>query len=276
MDYGNDGNYSNTSYGGQGGAGGGGFIPGEGSQNSPGSASKGYGKDTLRPVTIKQINDAKNTQESDFTIDGAEISQITFVGQIRNISQQTTNITYKFDDGTGLVEVKQWIDSDAANPLEPADGSPPKLVENAYARVWGKLRSYGGKRHVGAHIIRPIVDLNEISYHLLEATAVHLYFTRGPLGSEGKPAINGNSNTTYDDGQNNSGRKLPPMSAAERKVYEILRTAPQGNEGLHMQEIASRTNLDMADIAKAGDNLLNSGVIYTTVDDTTWAVLEFS
>ncbi|KAB2575021.1 Nucleic acid binding OB-fold tRNA/helicase-type [Lasiodiplodia theobromae] len=272
MDYGNYGDYSTTSYGGQGGSGGGGFLPMEGSQ-SPGSASKGFRKDTLRPVTLKQINDAVNTQESDFTIDGVEVAQITFVGQIRNISQQALNISFKFDDGTGLGEVKLWMDADGPNPLEPADGSKPTLVENTYARVWGKLRSYGQKRHVIAHIIRPITDYNEISYHLLEATAVHLHFTRGPPASgDSKPAANGGD--VPMGGYGDAGSIPSHISAAAKKVLHVLRTAPQGNEGLHMQDIASRTGMDMADVAKAGDELLTEGKIYTTVDDTTWALLD--
>lgn len=64
------------------------------------------------------------------------------------------------------------------------------------------------------------------------------------------------------------------VSASAKKVLNVLRTAPQGNEGLHMQVIAQRTGMDMADIAKAGDELLTDGHIYTTVDDTTWALLD--
>ncbi|KAK8156374.1 replication factor A2 [Phyllosticta citrichinensis] len=278
MDYGNNygNNYSTTSYGAQGGADGGGFFPGGGSQGSPGSASKGYAKDTLRPVTIKQLNDAHNTHESEFTIDGQDISQITFVGQIRNISQQSTNITYKFDDGTGTVEVKQWIDSEAENPLESGD---TKLTENAYARVFGKLKIYGTKRHVGGHIVRPLSDYNEVQYHLLEATAVHLSLARSPPGGEAKSAHNANGNAGvdhpmggYDAGShpaNHSG-----LSRDAQKVLEVMRTAPQGNEGLHMQDIALQAHMDMMDLAKAGDELLGAGVIYTTVDDTTWAMLD--
>ncbi|KAK8216439.1 replication factor A2 [Phyllosticta capitalensis] len=278
MDYGNYGDYSTTSYGAQGGAGGGGFIPGDGSQGSPGSASKGYAKDTLRPLTIKQINDAHNIHESEFSVDGQEVSQITFVGQIRNISKQSTNITYKFDDGTGTVEVKQWVDSEAENPLDSSDN---KLTENAYARVFGKLRIYGTKRHVGGHIVRPVTDYNEISYHLLEATAVHLFFTKGPIGDDAKPAqvANGNGNVDhpmggYDAGASSGNPNLSGLSKLALKVVNIMRTAPQNNEGLHMQEIMAKSGLDMADVAKAGDELLGAGVIYTTVDDTTWAMLD--
>ncbi|KAA8570758.1 hypothetical protein EYC84_000153 [Monilinia fructicola] len=125
--YGYQANYSTTTYGAQGGADGGGFVQGGyggsqgGSQDSPGG-SKTYGKDTLRPVTIKQILDAVQPHpDADFKIDGSEVTQLSFVGQVHSISTQTTNNTYKVDDGTGLIEVKQWID----NEVEP---------ENAKAR----------------------------------------------------------------------------------------------------------------------------------------------
>lgn len=59
-----------------------------------------------------------------------------------------------------------------------------------------------------------------------------------------------------------------------RKVYEFLRTTPQTNEGLHQQEIASNLHLDIAEVGRAGDELLEGGVIYTTVDDLTWAILD--
>jgi hypothetical protein len=49
---------SYTSYGAGGGAGGGGFIPGDGSQQSPGGRRE-HTQDSLRPVTIKQLLDAQ-------------------------------------------------------------------------------------------------------------------------------------------------------------------------------------------------------------------------
>ncbi|GAB7352457.1 hypothetical protein MBLNU459_g2867t1 [Dothideomycetes sp. NU459] len=297
MDYGN---YSTTSYGAQGGANGGGFMPG--SQDSPSGkkvspipaphathpslieasadAAQQYGKDTLRPVTIKQLVDAQHPHPDAeyFMIDGSEATTVTFVGQIRNISKQTTNITYRLDDGTGTFEVKVWIDVDQAN-AEDGDGPANKgLTENAYARVWGKLKTFG-KRHVVATVIRPIQDYNEINYHLLEATAVHLHFTRGPLGSaqSNSNAANGAQQAGQDGGYTNGGgdRRLPPTaSSGARKVYECIANTPQTNEGLHMQDIATRTGMEVADVLKAGDELQGSGHIYTTVDDHTWALLD--
>lgn len=205
--------------------------------------------------------------------------KVSFVGQIRNISSQTTNITYKLDDGTGTIEVKQWIDAEATTSMD-IDGavpSKPKLTENEWARVWGRLKAFNGKRHVGAHVIRPIEDKMEIQYHLLEATYVHLYFIRGSLDQiKSEKGANG-QDQLGNDGDNNSfnGRQMPSVSPAARRVFQTLKSSPQNNEGLHVQNIAANCGMNMADVMKAGDELLSHSMIFTTVDDSTWALLEF-
>ncbi|KAG4443205.1 hypothetical protein IFR05_001347 [Cadophora sp. M221] len=275
------GGYQTTSYGAQGGAEGGGFMGGsqQGSQDSPGG-NKTYGKETLRPVTIRQIIDAQQPHpDAEFKIDGAEVTQLTFIGQINQISSQATNTTYKLDDGTGLIDVKQWVDSDA-NP----DAAKNLPKEGEYLRVWGRLKAFNNKRHVAAHMIRPIKDFNETSYHLLEATAVHLYFVRGPpetIGGNG--AVKSEGGGLFVD-QNGGGAgttgsskalALLKVSTTAKKVFEFLKNAPQNNEGLHVHQIAQGLQLPAAEIFKAGDELLADGFVYTTVDDETWAVLDF-
>lgn len=137
-------------------------------------------------------------------------------------------------------------------------------------RAWGRLKAFSNKRHLGAHFIRPLQDMNEINYHMLEATAVHLYFMKGPAGANGEAgqkAIGGG-------GGDMGGSALPAhVSTEARKVYATLRTTPSGNEGLHVHDIANRTGLEIADVHKAGEELLGEGVIYQTVDDETWQVL---
>ncbi|KAH9827905.1 single-stranded DNA binding protein 30K chain [Teratosphaeria destructans] len=269
MDYSN--NYSTTSYGAQGGAGGGGFMPGSQS-DSPNSAKRTYGKDTLRPVTIKQLLEAyhPHPDADHFMIDEAETTQITFVGQVRNISTQTTNITYKLDDGTGIIEVKVWVDAEAIE----SDDSKTKVAEQGYARVWGRLKAFNNKRHVGANIIRPIQDYNEIQYHLLEATAVHLHFTRGPpeaLQQQQPQQQNG-----YGQQQiTNGGGQMPAgVSRVAKQVFATIKNAPQTHEGLHVQEIATTSKLDVSEVLKGCEELSGAGAIYTTVDDNTWAILD--
>lgn len=175
--------------------------------------------------------------------------------------------------------MKQWIDTDA--PSDGAASSKPSLQENDYVRVWGRMKAFNAKRHVGAHVIRPVTDFNEVSMHLLEATYVHLYVTRGPPESQngGKGGATGGMFVGQDEGHGANGngvaKNLPPMSATARKVFNLLQSAPQNNEGLHVQNISSQIGLPSNDVFKAGDELLGLGVIYTTVDDETWAVLEY-
>ena len=204
--------------------------------------------------------------------------QVTFVGQIRNISTQPTNITYKVDDGTGLIEVKLWIDGDANQDKMEVESNKPKLVEDGYCRVWGRLKAFNNKRHVGAHIIRPISDYNEINYHLLEATAVHLFFTRGPptdgQSNGQRPAgANGVQGGAPDAGEF-AGGALSSCTPLAKRVFTALKSTPQSNEGLHVQMIASDMGLPVAEVYKGAEELLAVGVIFTTVDDNTWAVLD--
>ena len=228
-------------------------------------------------MTIKQIIDAQQPHpDADFKVDGDAINQITFVGQIRNVSNQTTNITYKVDDGTGTVEVKQWIDSDTANMDGPLAGDPSKakLVENAYCRVWGRLKAFNNKRHVGAHMIRPVTDYNEVNYHLLEATAVHLYFTRGPppsAGANGQHGADMNGGSTFNDAESRNLRSLSPLA---RRILQYMKDAPQSNEGFHVQMLASQVHAAVADVYKATEELVGHSILFTTVDDNTWALLD--
>jgi len=186
------------------------------------------------------------------------------------------------------MEVKVWIDPESsASDLEQASTTDAKikakLTENTYARVWGRLKSFNNKKHVGAIVIRPVTDYNEIQYHLLEATTVHLHMTRGPPGGA-KPVQqldNGQGGQQQQQQQNGydagaGGAKVLParLSGAARRVYGCLNQTPQSNEGLHVHEIAERLHMDITDVGKAGDDLLSEGLIYTTVDDSTWAVLD--
>ena len=60
----------------------------------------------------------------------------------------------------GTIEVKLWIDAEALeNPDDPRN-QKPKPEEQGYARVWGRLKAFNNKRHVGANIIRPVKDFN--------------------------------------------------------------------------------------------------------------------
>ena len=165
---------------------------------------------------------------------------------------------------------------------DDASGSKPKLVVNEWARVWGRLKQFNDRRHVGAHVIRPIENKMDIMYHLLEATYVHLYFTRGDpsqfTGGAGGPhgqQQDGGYGGGGGDTMSMNGRVMPNVSANAKKVYAVLKNSPQSNEGLHVHNVAASLGLGVNEVMKAGDELLSHGLIFTTVDDNTWAIFEF-
>ncbi|OAQ69092.1 DNA-directed RNA polymerase I subunit RPA1 [Pochonia chlamydosporia 170] len=270
--------YTTTNYGAKGGDDSGGFFAGGSQGSQPGT--KSYQDESLRPVTIKQILSAEEAfAGADFKIDNSTITQITFVGQIRSVNPQPTNVTLKIDDGTGQIEVKKWIDADKQDDVKPEQ----QYELDSYVRVWGRLKSFSNKRHVGAHVIRPVKDFNEVNYHLLEATYVHLYFTRGPLGGA---AANGGESMFVDGGgygDANGGaagagqmpNKLSGCGPLAKKMFNYMNGTPGGNEGVHLNVISTSTGMSVRDVLSASDELLGQGLIYTTVDDETWAILDY-
>ncbi|KAG8166570.1 hypothetical protein KVR01_002259 [Diaporthe batatas] len=273
---------SYASYGAKGGDSDGGFVYGgsqPGSQGAQGG-QKNYSEDSLRPVTIKQLYEPEETYPgaNDFSLDGHPVTQVTFVGQVRQVSPQSTNITYRIDDGTGTIEVKKWVDADKPEELEP------KYQVDQYVRVWGRLKPFGNKRHIGAHFLRAVDDPDEIHYHLLEATYVHLYMTKGDL-SAGGAAANGDGNAGNGDsmfvdsyganGGDENAAKLGACGPAAKKMYKFLTETPGSNEGVHLNLITSGVGMTGREVFAAADELLGQGLIYTTVDDETWAVLDY-
>ncbi|KAI1826506.1 replication protein A, subunit RPA32 [Xylaria intraflava] len=236
------------------------------------SGVKPINDESLRPVTIKQIIDAEPAYAGDasFRIDGLDVKQVTVVGMVRAISPQTTNITYKIDDGTGVIEVKQWLDADKQ---ESAEASAAAFKEEDYVRVWGRLKSFSNKRHIGAHVIKPLRDFNEVNYHLLEATYVHLFFTRGALPSAGAAANNSNNNDSMFVGDEKDSR-YKSFSAKARRIYDYISRNGNPTDGIHMQLIARETAMSIQDVMAGAEELLSHGTIYTTMDDETFAILE--
>ena len=169
--------------------------------------------------------------------------------------------------------MKQWIDAETNNDQMELDSGKPKLQEEGYCRVWGKLKAFNNKKHVGAHVLRPITDYNEINYHLLEATAVHLMLTRGPPQSAANSKIKSETNGDYKPEIGVNGKPIPQMSPMARKAYNLFADSAQSNEGLHLQMLASQLGVNVHQAAQAAEELAGLSLIYTTVDEETWAAL---
>jgi replication factor A2 len=243
-----------------------------------------YADDTLRPVTIKQLVDCKEAyQGAEAAIDGIPTTQVTLVGQVRTVTPGTINLTYRIDDGTGVIDVKKWIDAEKGE-------TTPRLAPDTYVRVFGRLQSYQGKRHVSAHYIRAIEDFNEVNYHMLEATYVHLTLTKGAAAAgggggqqqqQGGGGDSGGGDEMFVDGGYGAGGggggastnvQLATCTRNARTMFNFLTNSP--GDGGNLNQVAAGTGLSARDIMAGAEELLGVGAIYTTEDDETWAVME--
>jgi Replication protein A C terminal len=140
-------------------------------------------------------------------------------------------------------------------------------------RVTGQLKSFHEKRHVGAHHIRPVQDHNEVIYHLLEATSIHLFNTRGPPGGTKQPASH-NPGDRMDGiiaGGDSLGfqhnAQFDHLDPLHRRIMEFVHNAPSTNEGVHVQTIAQSIQAPSGSVLLAIEQLGMDGLLYTTIDD---------
>ncbi|OAA65976.1 Nucleic acid-binding, OB-fold protein [Niveomyces insectorum RCEF 264] len=236
-----------------------------------------YSDDSLRPVTVKQLleTDEAYPGAAEFTIDGVPATQLTLVGQVRAINPQQTNVTYRIDDGTGTVDVKKWIDADKNDDAET------RFALDQYVRVFGRLKLFNQKRYVAAHLLRAVDDYNEVSYHLLECTYVHLCLTRGApgaaagAGKAGAGAGGGEAGMFVEQdgagyGVVGAGKSFGPEA---QKVFNYLANAPTGNEGVNVNVIVNELRMGYGPIMGAIQELTEKGAIYNTVDEETFALM---
>ena len=55
------------------------------------------------------------------------------------------------------------------------------MRENTYVRVFGNIRSFQNQRSLVAFKITPILDMNELTTHLLEVVHSHLWWTKSQV-----------------------------------------------------------------------------------------------
>lgn len=147
---------------------------GFGSQGTPSSgqtkARRNYDEQTMIPVTIKQIitADGDPTGGNDISLkDGRTLYMVKIVGCVRSFEQKSTNLTIEIEDGTGLMEVKTWM-NEGDDCSAVANMRQECCQDLTCVKVVGQVKEFDGKRHIQATDIRPVSTKNEITYHLLE------------------------------------------------------------------------------------------------------------
>jgi replication factor A2 len=98
--------------------------------------------------------------------DGRKLYHVQLVGAVRSVEDFSTNVVYEIEDGTGLVEVKQWLDENDNTAIQ--DMRKETLHEHIYVRVVGTIKEYDGKKTIMADAVRPLSTGNQLAHHMLE------------------------------------------------------------------------------------------------------------
>jgi replication factor A2 len=120
-----------------------------------------------------------------------------------------------------------------------------------------------------------VKDHNEVIFHQLEATAVHLYHTRGPPGDAKHSVSSGNAEpmdsvihtNVQNIGFNQAPDQYTNLSPLQRQIMAFVQSAPPTNEGVHVQNIAQGIHESSGSVLQAIEQLIMDGILYTTIDD---------
>jgi len=239
--------------------GGGGDYNTSGGFDSNGGGSQGtrtQTKNSLTPVTIKQINDSKPViQDGEFVVHNLELNLVSFIGVIRQVTDNTSNLQIQMEDGTGSIELRKWIDDNAS------DDSSSFLTNGKYVYVTGSVKEFGGKKNIQHTTFREITDYNEVLYHHLSAIDCHLK-AQG-IKSESKQQ-QGDSNGLFVSGPAASETGLSTVD----KIYEFINEhTPSMPEGVPVQLIAQNLNLLVDDVVLHCGKLTEDAKIYAGYDE---------
>ncbi|KIK96326.1 hypothetical protein PAXRUDRAFT_32464 [Paxillus rubicundulus Ve08.2h10] len=238
---------------------------------SPGGvARKSEIAHSLRPMTIYQLIQASQAHtDADWILDDHEIGQVTIVAYIASVQTQATNSQFMLDDGSGRIEARHWIDSSVDDESEKNG-----IVEGAYVRVLGSLKTFGSKKYINTNLMRPVSSPAEIYFHLLEAMTVTLIWERGPVKLTSKNNAAG-SNTAYlTQPTVVSSDQFSHLPNLHRLIISFMRSQPPHDEGVHVGAIARAVGGDAVTISDAVDKLMDDGLVYATVDDSHFKLID--
>jgi replication factor A2 len=288
-----------------GGGGGGGFVANAG-QNDPGTSGekKMRGK-TIGPATIRQLVQSK---EDILKIEDMEISTVIIIGLVKHVDVTSTRVSFIIDDQTGVIEAVQHVGADDG-VLDTAT----ILAEGTYGRVVGLLRAptkgATGKKYLLIHKVTPVIDVNEITVHILEVLQLSAKLKQMKAGLDAKinAVTNGLNNavpsamfgTTFGAGDVTLGRidmgmgRTSAGGAAaggnmnnleghngftthQNLILNILKNC-QTESGLHKDEIMQNVKNKMTpkQVETVLEYLSGEGHIFSTVDDDHFKVTDW-
>ncbi|XP_065850079.1 replication protein A 32 kDa subunit B [Euphorbia lathyris] len=252
---------------------GGGFMPSQTTQAPESSFTSSRNRDAkcLLPLTVKQIQELPSNDESNFIIDGVEVTNVTIVGRICQKEDKASEYTFVINDGTGQVECTRWVQERI--DIDEVEG----IIVGKYVRVVGHLRGLQGRRFLNAFSIRPVTDFNEITSHFIECMYVRFYNSkiRGASASTQPQMANPLMNTPSKGYQSAVSNQPSVYSGADglnnvgQMILNFLQQPSHlaNEDGVHHSVISRQLNIPMNKLTEELQTLVDNGFVYSTIDD---------
>lgn len=241
-----------------------------------GRARRSYDEQTLQPVTIHMIQTAQSDADDDGLQlpDGRKLHHVKIVAAVRSFENFSTNCVYGVEDGTGLIEVKQWLDNvQDCRAVQELRESCSR--ENIYLSCTGQIKDYDGKKMITADAVRPVANGNELTYHMLEvvyeaekAKRQNSYVspTAGMMGV----GFSGNAGTPLQQQQQLQQSSSVGGGGVKDAVLNFVKTeGEKTDEGASVIQCVNnlRGQFSESEIRQAFDHISGEGHIYSTVDE---------
>jgi replication factor A2 len=250
---------------------GGGFAHTTSSQPSE-RVRRAYDQQTVIPVTIGMIAAATPTTDDTGTastqlLDGRPLHQVRLVAAVRKLADMSTNIVYEVEDGTGLVEVKQWIDDNVCTALIAMRQECAQ--EHVYLKIIGQVKEYNGKKMVVADSIRRLKTGNELAHHFLEV----VYSAQKYLRQQSSFGASGNM---YHPGLASAGVPLTSSNAfsmgdglRDQLINVLRREGELSDVGASVQQCwrSLGSKYSEGDVRREMNTLASEGILYSTIDE---------
>jgi len=214
------------------------------------------------PVTCETINKCTQVEgeNSVYELGPMNFHQVTFIGIIRNVIKRANDTTYLVDDMTSTeVNVKLQTEENDMESEEMVT-PPQEFMENQYVKVFGIIKSLQGEKIVQAFRLMPIVDLNQVTHHMLECMNTSIHYSQKGSG-DSMPSGNDNplKNANLD---NNSG-----LNSCHSQVSDLIKQC-KTSQGMHIKEICGYLkSFSESKIRDALEFLSTEGHVYSTIDD---------
>lgn len=222
-------------------------------------------EDSITPVTVKQLSDAvaMDSQDDNFKLlTGKTIGLVTIVGKVVRKEETASHLTYAIDDGTGVVECKEFVSEDG-------EGQRENLPENDdYVRITGKMKSLNDNRNLQTMNCRKITDFNEVAFHFLDAMYASSRFTSEKGADVG--VATGNAPAAY--AMPTSGNNTETAGSLQDQLLTIYNNPSgpaSGDSGIELSEVVKllgeKYTFDA--VREAVEFLSNEGHVYSTISD---------